>query len=175
MKTLIVYFSYTGNNRLLANHLAHITESEISEITEQGRRTWLTMGLDMLFNRRSKIHGIERDVAQYDHVICVAPVWGSKVANPMLTFIVRNKMTIGRYSFISLCGNDGEEQRNKLVGQLERTSGKKPETVVQLNIVDLLPEDKKKDAKAMLDCRATAADLDRYKDSIDKFLHLTTN
>lgn len=46
MRILIIYFSFSGNNRLLAEHLAKRIGCDICPIVEKKRRTMVTIILD---------------------------------------------------------------------------------------------------------------------------------
>jgi multimeric flavodoxin WrbA len=58
----------------------------------------LTIILDLLFRRTPWIEPLDKAPREYDHIIFVAPVWDSKVANPMQALIKRERENISRYS-----------------------------------------------------------------------------
>ena len=60
MKTVIVYYSFSGNNESLAKELRLRFGCDIIKIIEQKRRTGFTILLDLIFNRESKI--LEPDI-----------------------------------------------------------------------------------------------------------------
>lgn len=59
MKTLIVYFSFSGNNELLAKDVAKDLEADLLQITEPKKRGIFRIMLDMLFNRFPKINELK--------------------------------------------------------------------------------------------------------------------
>ncbi len=74
MRILIVCFSFSGNNRRLAEYLAQAIKCNICPIVEKKRRTMLTILLDMMFRREPKIEALEYSISNYDHIILVAPI-----------------------------------------------------------------------------------------------------
>jgi menaquinone-dependent protoporphyrinogen IX oxidase len=172
MKTLIIYFSYSGNNRFLAEHLAKRMESDLCPIVEQKRRTLLTILLDMLFRREPKIKPLECAVSDYEQIILVSPVWGSKLATPLKSLIKSEKSALSSYSFITFCGYDRPEQKEGITKELSALAGRSPKAVAELKISDLFPAEKRNDIKKITRYRATAADLVKLAPQIDSFIQL---
>ena len=54
MKTLVISYSFTGNNGKLANKLAQSIYADYSVLKENNRRTIFTILLDVIFNRTPK-------------------------------------------------------------------------------------------------------------------------
>ena len=97
MKTLVIYFSYTRNNRLLAEHLAQCLGCDLCPVVEARRRTGLTVLLDMLFKRTPQLEPLALSPTQYDHIILVAPIWDAKLANPMKSLVKREHAAFADY------------------------------------------------------------------------------
>jgi len=72
-KTLIVYYSRTGNTRKIAETLSRMLDSEIDEIIDQKNRSgpigWLMSGRDAGKKSLTKIQEPLKDPAHYDLVI----------------------------------------------------------------------------------------------------------
>ena len=167
MKTLIAYFSFSGNNELLAKELQTLVQGDLYQISETNKRAGISILLDVLFKRVPKIHKPDIDINQYDHVILVAPVWAGRLANPVKSFFKLEKDNIRDYSFISLCGNGGNiHLREELIS----LSGKMPSSIMELPVNDLLPVMKKDKVKFTSGYRINRQDLNTFKPSIEKFL-----
>jgi menaquinone-dependent protoporphyrinogen IX oxidase len=149
MKILIVYFSFSGNNRLLAEHLAKRLNCDAFPIVEKKRRTIITIFLDMLFGREPKIEDLECVASNYDRIILVAPIWDSKLANPIRTLIKKEKAALSDYSFISLCGYDRSGQNESITRELLALTGITPNAVFELKISDLFPREKRNDIRIL--------------------------
>lgn len=170
MKILVIYFSFSGNNRLLAEHLSKRIGCDICAITEKKRRTILTIILDMLFKRESKIETLEFSVVNYDHIILVAPIWDSKLANPMKTLIKSEKTAFSNYSFISFCGYERSAQKENITKELSDLTSRSPKTVSELKISDLIPSEKGNSIKTISRYHARREDLIKYEQQINEFL-----
>jgi flavodoxin len=54
MKTLIAFYSFSGNNKLLAGYLQKKSGSDLQQMAELKHRTGFTIQLDILFKRTPK-------------------------------------------------------------------------------------------------------------------------
>ncbi len=145
MKTLIVYFSFTGNNKLLANTMAKDLEAEVLQITEPKKRGMFGIMLDMLFNRFPKIDNLEISWQKYDHVLLMAPIWNYLIAHPMKSFIRKNSEYLKNYSFITLCSGR-ETQKEKIAKQLKKLVKYEPKTIIEFEILKLPTYEEQKDS-----------------------------
>ena len=136
MNVLIIYYSYTGNNELLARELGRRLAAPLHRIEERGRRWGISIFLDLVFRRRPAILQSHVQPELVEHVILVAPVWGGRIAGPMKTFLEQKAEKIRQYSFITLCGH---MQNPDLESELEQVTGKKPLVITQLAVEELLP------------------------------------
>lgn len=172
MKTLVIYFSYSGNNRLLAESLAKQMECDACPIIEKKRRTMLTIILDMIFKRNPKIEPLAHTVSDYDHLILVAPIWDSKIANPMKSLLRREKESLPAYSFISLCGYERAGQKESILEQLSVLTGQAPKAVCELKICELFPPEQREQIKTISRFRVNSEDLVKFETPINEFLKL---
>ena len=136
MRTLIVYYSYTFNNEKLAKVLQQKVHGDILKIEELKKRTAFTFMLDLLFGRHPAIKTDACLLADYDHVIFVAPIWAGQVASPLKTFLAGEKQKIKSWSFITACGGSG--QTTKIKNQLFKIVGSDPIAVAELPLSELL-------------------------------------
>jgi len=135
MKTLIVYYSLTHTNELLAKEIFNrwAGDCDLYRIAETKPRSTFTTFLDNVFKRTPKIVTSDLPVGLFDNYVFIAPVWMGKVATPLKAFLLMNKKEIKQYSFITLCGGiDG--QRDRLVGQLNQLIGHGAEVVTELRL-----------------------------------------
>lgn len=172
MKTLIVYFSFSGNNEMLALELGKMLNCDVVKIKEVKKRIGFSIFLDVLFNRTPRIKDHGKNIDEYDHIIFVAPIWASKIASPLKSFLLLEKNNIQRYSFISVCAGS-RDQKTKIESELLRLVGKRPVITTELWINDLLPEEKKNKIKYVTSYRLKAGDLSFFDTEIRKHTELT--
>jgi multimeric flavodoxin WrbA len=175
MKVLIIYFSFSGNNRLLAEHLATRLDCDICPIVEKRRRTAVTIMLDMIFRREPKLQPLKYSALDYDHIILVAPIWDAKLSTPMKALIKREKSALSNYSFISLCGYERAEQKENITQELLTLSGHSPRAVCELRLCDLFPAEKRNDVTTISRYHATSDDLIQFESQIAAFLKLISS
>ena len=164
MKTLIAYYSFSGNNETLAKELQKRIDCDIFKIEAVSRRSWLSIWLDLIFDRMPAIRFTPFSLAEYDRVICIAPIWASKIAAPLKTFLNSEKDKIKEYSFITVCGG-ASGQVEKIEKQLTDIVGKKPYSIAELWISSL-PQGKKETIKF----KVNQSDLDAFENQIQDFM-----
>lgn len=170
MNLLIVCYSHTGNNRLLAEHLGRRLGARMAEIVEKRRRTGLTILLDLLFKRHPAIHAIGVSPKEFDHVLLMAPVWNMTVAHPMQSAITQLKGELDRFSFASLCGYERPGQPAHLARQIGRLAGRAPEHVWELHVCDLVPPADRDKVTVVSAHRVVADELPAFKAKIDEIV-----
>ncbi len=167
MRLLILYYSRTGNNRLLANHLAELTGADIEEIRPERRFKLLGFLMDFLGHRTPKIAPIASDPAKFDHVLFIAPIYDMSIGHPIKTALIELKDRLSAYSFVTFCGYHREDQSDHIRQELQDVTGQAPAHIRELPVGDLLPEDKRGDVMAVSGHRATRAELDHFTTDIE--------
>jgi flavodoxin len=169
MKTLIIYYSFSGNNEFLARELQKRLDCDIQKIVELKKRKSLDILLDLIFKRKTKIEKSDFDLQQYDRAILIAPIWAGKIATPLRSFIDLEKDSLKEYSFITVCsGPDDQDQR--ITDELLQLTQKQPKTVMQLKINDLLPPERKDKVKYATPYRVNQRVLLAFEMEIVQFL-----
>lgn len=96
-KVLVVYYSYSGNTKSIAQKIQQITNADIfeiktvkpypsnyQEVVEQAAKEKQT-------DFRPEIQNSEANIAQYDIIFLGTPVWWYTMAPPVKTFMSKNK------------------------------------------------------------------------------------
>ena len=162
MKTLIVYYSFSGNNELLAKKLQSLLNCQIMKISEHKKRTNFSIVLDILLKRTPKLNPPTLQITDYEYIIFVAPIWAGKIASPLKAFIKSLDEKIIKYSFISLCGS---RDNGNVASELTSLTGRKPFKLLEIAANDLAPAGSNFNQNSLY--RATEGDLLK----VDQFLH----
>lgn len=99
MNKLIVYFSYTGNTRMMANKIKEKLNCDILEIKTviPYSEDYETVVNDEQNGERSnhlpKIQNINIDLSKYDEIILGTPVWWYRPVPAIRTFLVENDLS----------------------------------------------------------------------------------
>jgi len=148
MKTLVISYSLTGNNSILAGKLAEKLGADHIEIEEYGKRTVLTTVFDVIFNRTPRIEFNATLAKMQEHLVFVAPVWLGAVASPLRGAFSKMRDGMPGYTFVSFsAGADGPNP--DLEKDLRKRTGKKPQSVINPLITDLLPAEPKPTRKEL--------------------------
>ena len=169
MKTLVVFYSFSGNNSIVAEELNRRLGGDIYEIKEMKGRTPFTILFDLLLNRKPKIKAPSIPPDRYERVILLAPVWNAKVASPMQSFIRQEKDHLKEYCFVTVCGGRAGQQE-KLEKQLYLLTGKAPMLVKQLPVNDLVPPERRRGVKNTASVRMGSSDLKYFEPAIEELV-----
>lgn len=137
MKTLIIYYSYTGNNGELAEKIAEKMGADLYRIIEKRERTTKSIIFDMLLNRNPRLKGVPENVENYDLVVFIAPVWIFKIASPLRTCFKHLKNRIKKYGFITVSGG-ALGPNTKIASELVKRLGKNMAVQLDFTIANFL-------------------------------------
>lgn len=104
MKSIIIYYSHTGNNEALAKKTAEVLDIESFPLIETKERTTKSIVSDMIWKKKSKLVNFPKNVEEYDLVIFIGPVWMYSIPTPLKSYFKYIKGKIKKYSFISVSG-----------------------------------------------------------------------
>jgi flavodoxin len=174
MKTLIVYYSHSGNNEKLGYELKERIGCDIHKICEVKKRKTISILFDFFFKLKSKLSSYSINLKEYDKVIFAAPIWGGRIASPMRKFIDIEKNNLKRYFYITLC-NGEVGQKEKIDSELYSIFQRRPNGVKELWINSLFPEDKQNKIKHTFNFKISKHDLERFDKDVELFIRLVND
>lgn len=93
MKTLVVYYSLSGNTEGIARQAAHATGADLERIetaepyTGDYQKIVADAQREVEHNYKRPIKPLKHDVSRYDRIVVGTPTWWYKMASPVLTFL----------------------------------------------------------------------------------------
>ena len=129
-KQLVVYYSLTGKTKLVSQVIAEALNAALLEITEinakkLGPLVYLIGGFAATTNRRSKINPIDVDLRQYERVFIGSPIWNSRPAPAINSFIYRTNFEgRGVIPFFTMGGDNSEKALANITAKIEKNQGK---------------------------------------------------
>lgn len=99
MKTLVLYYSSTGNTRFVAEAVANTLGADIEEIKPSANISptgvgYVVMGLRQLLSQpEPKIEPLKSYLSEYDTVVIGTPVWSYTFSSPIRTFLKSYDLT----------------------------------------------------------------------------------
>ncbi len=142
MKTVVISYSRTGNNQILAKAIAAGLSAEHVTITMPGEKSFFSIGMDMLFNRTPKVNTTQENHVDFQNVVFVGPVWMGQIASPLRAPVRKHRNSLQQYAFVSISGG-ADGPNTKLTAELKKRIGKDPVSVVNFLIAEMLPADPK--------------------------------
>ncbi len=92
MRTLVVYYSRTGNTRTIGEELAAALGADVEELAEvqdrQGRLGYLRSGLDAGLRKASVLQPLQHEPSAYERLVVGTPIWVSTVSSPVRAFLM---------------------------------------------------------------------------------------
>jgi flavodoxin len=139
-KTLIVYYSRTGNTRAVCEALAQELSADIVEVKDLKNRmsTFGIIGgmLRTFLSMRTKIFPEKIDMTDYSNVILSAPIWAAKVPPAMRTAIYMNGFMDKKVVMLVTCDSFYAEKYQKKTNKLVEESGGKVSAFYQIHALE---------------------------------------
>ena len=97
IKTLVVYYTRTGNAKFAAETIAAELGADIEEVIDlkkrQGRLAFLPAGRDAMRGKETEIAQTNRNPTDYDLIIIGQPVWAGSPTPAIRTYVNRNDLS----------------------------------------------------------------------------------
>lgn len=111
-KTLVAYYSRTGNNKYIAEKFSQSLECDIEAIVPKSK-SFFSLMISSLFKVAINIVDLKSDLKNYERVILIGPIWAGTLVAPLRGFIKKYKEKIDDLVFITACGSDIESKDDK--------------------------------------------------------------
>lgn len=133
MKVLVAYYSRTNITEKLAQEIAKKCDADTERITTDvnysGKIGYARAGKDAMIEKKIDINPLKHDPADYDIVYIGTPVWASKAASPVVSYIRQNEGKFKNVRFFATAGKSGFEQT---FSQMEKFVKKAPQKTLGL-------------------------------------------
>ncbi|WP_406535711.1 flavodoxin family protein [Methanobrevibacter sp.] len=130
MKSLVVYFSRTNITKRLAEDIAGQLDCDIEEIKSKvnynGKLGYARGIKDGASGKIIELEPQKYNPEDYDVVYIGAPVWASKAANPIISYLNQNEGRFSNVKFFLTAGSSGFDSSFK---QMEENSVKPLKTL----------------------------------------------
>ncbi len=127
MKSIIIYYSLTGNTRLIAETIANETRGDIMELKTKeekiqptGFMKYVWGGRQVIFRKKPELLPLNKDISTYDMIFIGTPVWAFTYTPALRTFF--DMINIRDKKIILFCTHEGGK-RNTLQDMREKLKG----------------------------------------------------
>lgn len=122
MKTIVMYYSYTGNAKRIAQQMAEKMGAELYEIKEQKRpgtvSAYIFGSFQAMRQKTTPITPLSVDLSAYDKIIFVAPIWAGMPAPAFNSCIAL--LPAGKEVELHIVSGSGNSNKEKVIALIER-------------------------------------------------------
>ena len=97
MKTLIIYYTRTGNAKFAAETIAAELGADVEEVIDlknrQGRLAFMSNGRDAMQGKETQITPTTRNLIDYDLIIIGQPIWAGNPTPAIRTYLNKNDLS----------------------------------------------------------------------------------
>jgi len=126
MKSLVVYYTRTGNAKFVAETIAAEMGSDIEEVVDlknrQGKLGWMLAGKDASTGKETQIAPTTKVPADYDLVIIGTPIWAWRPSAAIRTYTGKNDLSGKKVALFFTMDSD-------LKQEIEKTKGLAPNAI----------------------------------------------
>ena len=94
MKTLVIYYTRTGNAKFMAETIAAELRADMEEVIDlknrQGKLAFLPAGRDAMRGKETEIAQTKRTPTDYDLIIIGQPIWAGSPTPAIRTYMSKN-------------------------------------------------------------------------------------
>lgn len=161
MKTLVLYYSRTGNNRYLAERIAGRLDADIEPI--RPRLGGFPFQLLLSFLPVSLgIRHLKADIRHYDRLIVCGPIWTGQLIAPLRSALKRYGPRFEAVDFVTCCGSNDEQKDDRfgysqVFRQVHALLGRRCRQCVAFPVRLSLPEDQRDDDQVIMSTRLSDA------------------
>lgn len=116
MSTLVVYFSFTGSTKFIAEKIAETMNADIAQLKTskeypaEGFKKYFWGGKSVIFGEKPDLVNGPIDWNRYDTIIIGTPVWAGSFAPPIKSFISQYKIRGKRIALFASHGGGGAKK-----------------------------------------------------------------
>lgn len=130
MRTLVVYYSRTGNTRRIGDELATALGADVEVLEETrerlGRLGYLRSGLDAGMRKASPLQPLHREPSAYELLVVGTPIWVSTVSAPVRAFLMTYCRPAHRVAWFCTYGLEGTKYPERGFRAMSQLTGHTP-------------------------------------------------
>jgi flavodoxin len=119
MKTLVVYYTRTGNSKFAAETVAAELGADVEEVVDlknrKGRFAFLPAGRDAMQGKLTEIAETKRNPLDYDLIVIVQPVWAGSPTPAIRTYLKKNDLSGKKVALFFSDASDKAVEKTKAI------------------------------------------------------------
>lgn len=145
MKVLIAYYSRTGTTEKVVKMIENEINADVERIDDdnkyKGAIGYMKGGLNAASGRMTEIKPTVKNPLKYDLTVIATPVWASRPAPGVMSYIHENKKNFTKIAGIATCKGSGGE---KTLDEISNKTGKTLKAGLVLTSADIAGDLNKK-------------------------------
>ncbi len=116
MSALVVYFSFSGNTKIIAEKIAETVNADIIELKtykkypEKGFLKFFCGGMSAVFGLKPKLTNDAVDLNGYDTIFIGTPIWAGVYTPPIKSFLSQYNIKGKRIALFACRGGEGDDK-----------------------------------------------------------------
>ncbi len=114
MKSLVVYYSRSGNSKFVAQKIAEKIGADIEEVIDKKNRRgwigWLNAGRDATGGKETQIEETKFLPNNYDLIVVGTPIWDGRPTPAIRTYLRKNDLSKKKVALFWTLGGRNEEK-----------------------------------------------------------------
>ncbi|TFF63388.1 MAG: flavodoxin [Promethearchaeota archaeon] len=125
MNILVVYYSLTGNTRMIAEEIAASLNSEllelkpVKELDPESGMKYFWGGFQATMRKKPELEQFEIDPMDYDLLFLGSPVWAWRQSPPMLSFVKKYDLSGKKLALWMCAAGNGVKARERFTKVLK--------------------------------------------------------
>jgi flavodoxin len=144
MKSLVVYYTRTGNAKFVSEVVAKQLGADIEEVVDQKKRSgpigWINAGKDAKQENEAQINPTKYNPADYELIVIGTPVWAWRPTPAIRSYIKKNDFSGKKVALILTCDGGPKEA-------LDRTKSLLPNSTVAADLILTKPLSNKEETE----------------------------
>jgi flavodoxin len=147
LKSLVVYYTRTGNARFVAETVAAEIGADVEEVVDLKKRSgplgYLSGGSDARRGKETDIAPTKKSPADYDLIIIGTPVWAARPTPAITTYLKKNDLSEKKVAVFFTQGGKNPQA-------IEQTKALMPNSTVIGELTLISPLDKKEESEKQI-------------------------
>jgi len=141
MKTLVVYYSRTGNTRKIGNEIAAALGAEIEELKDDVSRDgpvgFVRSAREARSGKLVNLDPLSHDPSTCDIVVVGTPVWAGNVSSPIRTFLRNSNLGNAKAAWFCTIASGSQSQQSSCFRAMTDETGQTPVATIGFSANDL--------------------------------------
>ena len=122
MRSLVVFYSRTGNSKFVAEKVASELSADTEEVVDLKNRRglfgFIKAGYDATRGKETKIEKTQKSPRDYDLIVVGTPVWNSRLTPAIRTYLKENDLSQKRVALFSTDEGGGSKKTLSMMKSL---------------------------------------------------------